>query len=138
MQHNSEDQMYYLKEGLLLRKGKQYSRYQCVYIPHNLRTDILRAYHDSPTAGHVGQKKTLQSIQMRYFWPGMTKVIRSYVERCRSCTERKNPYKNQLLVVQCFQTITRPGERTHMDIVGPLTPTNNGKKIYSDLYTCFF
>jgi len=29
-----------------------------IYIPYNLRTDILKKYHDSPSSGHLGIKRT--------------------------------------------------------------------------------
>ena len=52
-----------------------------VYIPKDdaLRAEIVRILHDLPSAGHLGQWKTVELISHNYWWPGMTKFIRDYV-----------------------------------------------------------
>jgi len=37
----------------------------------NLRTRILQAKHDRPTAGHFGCNKTLELLRSNYVWPSM-------------------------------------------------------------------
>ena len=37
-----------------------------IYIPYVLRTDILKKYHDSPSSGHLGIKRTEELITRNY------------------------------------------------------------------------
>lgn len=40
---------------------------------------ILRACHVDPTAGHMGQKKTMCRISERFLWPGIVKDVKKVV-----------------------------------------------------------
>ncbi|GFW32547.1 hypothetical protein TNCV_677041 [Trichonephila clavipes] len=59
-------------------------------IPKHLRADILRHFHDAPTAGHLGFAKTYDSIRKRFYWPGMYRNVVRYVMHCRECQRRKS------------------------------------------------
>ena len=55
-----------------------------IYVPKDtsLRGDIIKSHHDMPTAGHPGHYKTLELVTRNYYWPGLTKDVRRYVEGC--------------------------------------------------------
>ncbi|GFW42579.1 transposon Tf2-9 polyprotein [Trichonephila clavipes] len=59
-------------------------------IPKHLRADILRHFHDAPTAGHLGFAKTYDRIRKRFYWPGMYRNVVRYVMHCRQCQRRKS------------------------------------------------
>ncbi|GFX99571.1 transposon Ty3-I Gag-Pol polyprotein [Trichonephila clavipes] len=59
-------------------------------IPKHLRADILRHFHDAPTAGHLGFAKTYDRIRNRFYWPGMYRNVVRYVMHCRECQRRKS------------------------------------------------
>jgi hypothetical protein len=44
-----------------------------VYMPDSeeLKLRILRMYHDTAPAEHLGQAKTLELITRNFYWPGM-------------------------------------------------------------------
>jgi len=46
---------------------------RCVATPD--RPEILRRFHDDPTAGHLGISKTIARIARLYYWPGMYRDI---------------------------------------------------------------
>lgn len=41
--------------------------------------EIFKDFHDSSTGGHCGQKKTLEAITKRFYWPGITVDLLKWV-----------------------------------------------------------
>ncbi|MBW0465078.1 hypothetical protein O181_004793 [Austropuccinia psidii MF-1] len=56
-----------------------------VVVPHypTIQLSILQKHHDSPLAGHPGQKKTLKLFKRHFHWSGMTHFIKDYVSSCQ-------------------------------------------------------
>ena len=73
------------EDGLMLKEGK-------VYVPKDkeLRTEIIRLHHDTPVGGHGGQWKTIELVTRNFWWPGVMKEVKRYVEGCDSCQRNKN------------------------------------------------
>ncbi|KAE9284771.1 Transposon Ty3-G Gag-Pol polyprotein [Phytophthora rubi] len=61
----------------------------CVPADTALINTIMHEEHDTPTRGHPGQAKTQLLVASKYYWPGMVKSIRSYVETCELCQRNK-------------------------------------------------
>jgi len=63
-----------------------------VYVPRDdeLRTEIVRLYHDIPIGEHRGQWKTVELVTQNFWWPGVTKEVKRYVEGCDICQCNKN------------------------------------------------
>jgi len=72
-------------DGVMYKEGK-------VYVPKdkNLRAEIIRLHHDMPVAGHGGQWKTVELVTRNFWWPGVTKEVKRYVEGCDACQRNKN------------------------------------------------
>jgi len=50
-----------------------------------LRAEIIRLYHDMPIGGYGGQWKTVELVTRNFWWPGVTKEVKRYVEGCNAC-----------------------------------------------------
>jgi len=74
-----------IEEDLVLKEGKVY-----VLKDEELRAEVIRLHHDVPVAGHGGRWKTVELVTRNYWWPGVTKDIGKYVERCDLCQRMKN------------------------------------------------
>jgi len=63
-----------------------------VYVPKDekLRVEIIRLHHDMLIAEHGGQWKTVELVTRNYWWPGIMKEVKQYVERCKQCQRMKN------------------------------------------------
>ena len=63
-----------------------------VYVPKDekLRAEIIRLHHDTPIGGHRGQQKMVELITRNFWWPGVTKEIKKYIERYNTCQYNKN------------------------------------------------
>ncbi|GFT12758.1 retrovirus-related Pol polyprotein from transposon 17.6 [Trichonephila clavipes] len=78
-------------DGILCRKNfDPDGKLWLPVIPKHLRADILRHFHDAPTAGHLGFAKTYDRIRKRFYWPGMYRNVVRYVMHCRECQRRKS------------------------------------------------
>lgn len=71
-------------QGHLLFRGRK-------WVPKNLnlRTRLIQATHDSVLHGHPGREVTYALIARQFFWPGMAKDIRTFVENCDGCGRNK-------------------------------------------------
>ena len=56
-------------------------------LPSALKTQVLHATHDN--MGHQAFEKTLQLVQARCWWPGMSKDVEVYRKQCRRCAVSK-------------------------------------------------
>jgi len=63
-----------------------------VYVPkdNKLRVKIIRLHHDTPVGGHGGQWKTVELVTQNFWWPGITKEVKQYVEGCNVFQQNKN------------------------------------------------
>jgi len=76
-------------DSIMYKEGK-------VYVPKDekLRVVIIRLHHDTPIGGHRRQWKTVELVTRKFWWPGITKEMKRYVEGCdayqynKNCTEQ--------------------------------------------------
>jgi len=63
-----------------------------VYVPKDekLRAEIIGLHHDTPIGGHEGQWKTVELVIRNFWWPGVTKEVKRYVEGYNACQQNKN------------------------------------------------
>jgi len=68
------------EDGLMLKEEK-------VYVPKDkaFRVEIIRLHHDTPMGGHGGQWKTAEMVTQNFWWPGVMREVKRYVERCDVC-----------------------------------------------------
>ncbi|GFW10876.1 retrovirus-related Pol polyprotein from transposon 17.6 [Trichonephila clavipes] len=97
-------------------------------IPKHLRADILRHFHDAPTAGHLGFAKTYDRIRKRFYWPGMYRNVVRYVMHCREWQRRKSvPQRPPGRLVPIPPAIA-PFHRIGIDLLGRFPKSAHGNK----------
>ena len=141
----SEDQLTKIKENYTkqdpsVKKALEehkpgWREYDCIvtfqekiYVPkdESLRGNIVKTHHDSPTAGHPGNYKTLELVARSYFWPGMSREVKKYVQGCDVCQRTKVERRASAAPLQPHLIPDRPWSHISMDLIGPL-PTSQGK-----------
>jgi len=77
-------------DGVIYKEGK-------VYMPKDdkLRAEIIRLHHDTPVEGHGEQWKMVELVTQNFWWPGITKEVKQYIEGYDTCQYNKN-YTEQL------------------------------------------
>jgi len=63
-----------------------------VYVPRDdkLRAEIIRLHHDIPVGGHGEQWKTVELVTRNFWWLGITKEVKQYMEECNAYQRNKN------------------------------------------------
>jgi len=79
------DEEWRQEDGLMLKEEK-------VYVPKDerLRAEVIRLHHDMPVGGHGGQWKTAELVTRNFWWPGVTREVKQYMEGCDVCQRNKN------------------------------------------------
>jgi len=79
-----KDEEWEVEDGIVIKEGR-------IYVPKgDLRREIIQLYHDTLVGGHRGRWKMMELIGRNYWWPGITKEIGRYVDRCNTCQRYKN------------------------------------------------
>jgi transposase InsO family protein len=98
-----------------------------VVVPESLKAFVIGCHHNLPMHGHQGRKRTEQMIGARYYWKGMSKDIRKWIQACSGCSVRKTPRPMHAGFTEITQS-TRPWQTVGIDIVGTLPTTKAGNK----------
>ena len=94
-------------------------------VPKTLRAYVLNAAHEQSV--HIGQKRTMDRVASKYWWPGMSKDVVSWVRTCEACQfgrakNTKTKAKMRLWPAQRFNEVL------HIDIWGPYQRTQRGNR----------
>lgn len=110
-----------------------------IVLPLSLKSQVLRALHDSEHCGHPGEKATKLAIRERVFWKKMGREITSYVKNCPIC-RRAKAHKRKNAGAMQSQLFYQPMERVGIDLCGPFIKSSSGNTFFFhmvDMYTAF-
>ena len=82
-------------------------------LPDRYVKEVLHSIHDQ--AGHQGRDRTLSLLRDRFFWPGMSADVDSWIKDCPRCIRRKTPADNRAPLVNIITT--QPLELVSMDFL---------------------
>ncbi|GBN12921.1 Transposon Ty3-I Gag-Pol polyprotein [Araneus ventricosus] len=97
-------------------------------IPKHLRLDIVRHFHDAPTAGHLGFIKTYDRLRKRFYWPGLYRSVRNYVMHCKECQRRKPIPQKPPGHLMPMPAVEAPFHRVGVDLLGRFPKSLGGNK----------
>ena len=95
------------------------------YIPTTLRKSIFNLTHG---ISHPSANSTSRLIATRYLWSGMKRDIKQWVRECPNCQLCKTTTHVES-GIQPYDTEKRRFASIHLDIVGPLPPSEGYKYI---------
>ena len=77
----------------------------------------MHAYHDHAlSGGHFAYKPTYEKIRQKYWWPTMTRDIRTWCLECQACQRRKTAHRRPKLPTG-HAPVERPFQRISVDLV---------------------
>lgn len=88
-----------------------------IWVPVDLRLDVMRDSHSSASAAHRGVACTWYAIRRHYTWRGVFPEVREFVRRCDTCQRAKNPVHWKKSLLQPLPIPTSPNERVHCDLL---------------------
>src|SRR5690606_8157875 len=92
----------------------------------DIKGQILHEMHDSKVAGHSGVDKTTRAISRHFYWIGMGKEIKRYVQSCDSCQKIKATNQKEAGLLQSIPVDSVPFKSISMDFITNLPKTKAG------------
>lgn len=105
--------VYRIVNGYLYR-GNQ------LYVPSPSQLAILARCHDSPVGGHFGYTKSYHLLTRSYFWPGLQKMVKSYVSSCEICARTKPVRHRPYGLLQPLPVSPGPWKSVTLDFITDL------------------
>lgn len=154
----------FVQNGVLYRK-RQFDDgpVKQIVLPVSCQSLVFQMYHDR--SGHLGESRTVDLIQRRFFWFGMRDYVRSKLRVCERCIRRKKlPAKNRTPLGQLkdpigpfdivsmdflsvdsrkdskFKVLTVVDEFTRFAFAFPVTSenaTSTAKTLYKNVFSLF-
>ena len=117
-------QYHYSDNGLLYFEDSMGNTRLCV--PRSLRNEIMSEGHDIISeSAHGGYYKTYNRISATYYWPRMSREIKSFVNTCDVCQKTKPRRHAPIGLLQPIPIPSQPFEVVTMDFI-PELPLSNG------------
>ncbi|KAJ8339522.1 hypothetical protein SKAU_G00363080 [Synaphobranchus kaupii] len=113
-----------VEEGRLYYVGPKKEEKREVVIDTDRKRKVFLDCHFNDIGHHLGQKKTVNRIQSKYYWLGIVKDVVDWIKLCETCqqTERN---KNMSRTVRPIK-VEAPWEIVGIDIFGPFPETGRG------------
>ena len=102
-------------------------------VPCNERRAIIRRFHDSLFAGHLGISRTVFRLQIRVYWPGLRNDVRTYVATV--CIAGKSQCPRRAPVGHV--AVGRRWERVAMDLLDMSITSAKGNRYVLVMVDCF-
>ena len=118
------------------KKRKDIS-YQLV-VPTSMQEEVLHNAHESAIGGHTGINKTFEALQRNYTWSGMYTDVRTWIQSCQACQQRKGSHVTNRGEPQSLRA-SKPFELVGMDVL-TLSRAHSGEKkvlVVTDYFSRF-
>ena len=78
------DSLTWEEDGVVYMEGR-------IYVPNNkkIKEEILKENHNLVDVEHLGQHRMLELLKRTYWWPGLKKDIKRYIQECFKCQQNK-------------------------------------------------
>lgn len=125
----SEDvrKTYEIRSGILHRKVQRNGRNRCLpIVPRSFRWSVINNVHESVM--HLGWEKTLEKLYEHYWFKGMSKYVRKFVENCITCKISKSSSGRVQAELHPIPKVNTPWHTVHIDASGKLSGKNDIKE----------
>lgn len=101
-----------LRDGLLFFNNRVWLK------PDNpFLVSLIEEFHSTPIGGHLGFVKTLNRLQMSFYWSNMHKDVKQFVRQCATCQQVKYEAKKPAGLLQPLPIPTSPWQDLSLDFL---------------------
>ena len=97
--------------------------------------ELIRRYHDSLFAGHLGVSRTIYQLLDWVYWPGLRQDVRSFLATCAVCLARKSPCPRKAPMGHV--EVGHRWDRVAMDLLDMSVTTPKGNRYVLVIVDCF-
>jgi transposase InsO family protein len=127
---------YEVRSGILHRKVQRNGRTRCLPIlPRAMRWSVINNVHESLI--HLGYDKTLEKLYNHYWFQGMCRYVRKFVDSCVTCKIAKSHSGKVQAELHPIPKIAIPWHTVHIDATGKLSGKNDKKEYVFVLIDAF-
>ena len=72
-----------------------------------VHSNVLELVHDNTIAGHLGVRKTRDSILRHFFWPGLSKSVRELTSEHVMPARLLTPIRNHKISMEAYTNCCR-------------------------------
>ncbi|KAM9810634.1 gypsy retrotransposon integrase-like protein 1 [Neosynchiropus ocellatus] len=113
-----------IDEGKLYYMGLKREEKREVVIEAEQKRHIFLDCHFNDIGHHLGQKKTVQRIQSKYYWLGIIKDVVDWIKLCETC-QHAEKNKSLARTVRPIK-VDAPWDIVGIDIIGPFLKSHLG------------
>ena len=121
--------------GRLWRRRSPPSDGLQLVVPVRERQDLIRRFHDSFFAVHLGATHTIFRLLDRVYWPSLRRDVRTYIASCTICLARKSPCPRRAPMGHV--EVGHRWERVAMDLLDMSVTTARGNRYVLVMVDCF-
>ena len=96
-----------------------------LYVPTEMREEVLKELHNSPLAVHPGGNKMYRDVRRTFWWPSLKRSIVHFVAKCFTCQQVKGERKKPGGELQPLGIPNWKWEDMSMDFVSGLPRTRS-------------
>ena len=101
----------------------------CLFVPGNLRSQVIQWGHSSHLACHPGVTRTIRLLSQRFWWPSLIRDVQDFVRACPICTRNKTTNRPPAGLLQPLPVPKRPWSHLSLDFVTGLPPSDGNTVI---------
>ena len=111
--------------------GLLYYKQRRVYVPEGeLRTRLMREFHDTPSAGHCGVFITIKKLSKEYYWLNLKGDVEKYVASCTKCQMNKASTQKIMGLLSPLSISKQPYRCLSMDFMTSLPQVQGYDSIF--------
>ncbi|KAJ2943625.1 hypothetical protein O0L34_g16737 [Tuta absoluta] len=118
---------YEVRKGLLHRKVQRNGRTKCIpIVPRAMQWSVVNNVHESLV--HLGWEKTLDKLYDYYWFEGMSRFVRKFVDNCVTCKVAKSHSGKVQAELHPIPKVPTAWHTIHIDVTGKLSGKNDTKE----------
>lgn len=94
-----------------------------IFIPQQVRLQVLRTFHEHKLAEHFGVQETSELLQRSFWWPGWRQDCKDYVSSCTVCQHNNRSKAKSWGLLRPLPIPEQPWRKISMNFIVDLPPS---------------